>query len=264
MKKLLLLFISLAIVSCGQEQKGKKQSSADAGSENWESIFNGKDLSGWTAKISGYPLGENFNNTFVAEDGVLKANYSEYESFNGEFGHLFFNRLLTSYKLRLKYRFTGEQVKGGPGWAFRNNGAMLHCQDPSTMGIDQDFPVSIEAQFLGGDGETSRTTLNLCTPGTNVVIDNELLTQHCINSISDTFHGDQWVTAEMVVYADSLIHHIVNGDTVLTYTKPQIGGGNVPEGFPLPEGTLLNGGYIALQAESHPCEFKDIEIMVLK
>ncbi|MEE4117120.1 MAG: DUF1080 domain-containing protein [Marinilabiliaceae bacterium] len=264
MNKLLVILISLVLVSCRGGSKVEKNSAAITEGENWESIFNGEDLSGWTPKISGYPYGENYKNTFIAEDGVIKANYSEYETFEGEFGHLFYERSLSSYKLRLKYRFTGEQVKDGPGWAFRNNGAMLHCQDPATMGIDQDFPVSIEAQFLGGDGETPRTTLNLCTPGTNVVINNELLTQHCINSTSETFHGDQWVSAEMVVYADSLIHHIVNGDTVLTYTKPQIGGGSIPEGFPLPDGTALASGYIALQAESHPCEFKDIEIMVLK
>ncbi len=255
MRNLVVLMCLLAI-SCSSQKKETEDS--------WINIFNGKDLSGWTVKISGYPVGENFNNTFVAEDGVLKVNYSEYDTFNGEFGHIFYDQLLTSYKLKLKYRFTGEQVNNGPGWAFRNSGAMLHCQDPISMGIDQDFPVSIEAQFLGGDGETPRTTLNLCTPGTNVVINGELVTQHCINSSSETFHGDQWVSTEMHVYADSIIHHIVNGDTVITYCKPQIGGGSIPEGFPLPEGTPLNSGYISLQAESHSCEFKDIELMIIK
>ena len=252
----LIVVICLLAISCSSQKKENEDS--------WISIFNGKDLSGWTVKISGYPAGENFNNTFVAEDGVLKANYSEYDTFNGEFGHIFYDQLLTSYKLRLKYRFTGDQVKNGPGWAFRNSGAMLHCQDPLSMLIDQDFPVSIEAQFLGGDGNTPRTTLNLCTPGTNVVMDGQLLTQHCISSSSETYHGDQWVSTEMVVYADSIIHHIVNGDTVISYTKPQIGGGSIPEGFPLPDGTPLTGGYISLQAESHNCEFKDIEIMIIK
>lgn len=256
MKTFFITLIALSIISCGNNNSAPEQ--------EWRSIFNGKDLNGWTIKISGYPLGENFNNTFIVEDGVLKADYSGYDTFNGEFGHIFYNELLTSYKLRLKYRFTGEQVNSGPGWAFRNSGAMLHGQDPATMGLDQDFPVSIEAQFLGGDGETPRTTLNLCTPGTNVVMDGELIVRHCTNSTSETYHGDQWVTTEMVVYADSLIHHIVNGDTVLTYTLPQVGGGSIPDDFPLPEGTLINGGYISLQAESHPCEFKDIEIMIIK
>jgi len=256
MKKLLLFILSLALVSCATKTNND--------SEEWTGIFNGKDLDGWTVKISGYELGDNFNNTFIVEEGVLKANYNEYETFDGEFGHIFYKQNLSSYKLRLKYRFTGEQVNNGPGWAFRNSGAMLHCQDPATMGIDQDFPVSIEAQFLGGDGETPRSTLNLCTPGTNVHINNKLVEQHCINSSSETYHGDQWVSTELVVYADSIIHHIVNGDTVMTYTSPQIGGGSIPEGFALPEGTLIKSGFISLQAESHPCEFKDIEILIIK
>ena len=166
--------------------------------------------------------------------------------------------------MRLKYRFTGEQVAGGPGWAYRNSGIMLHSQSPESMLTDQNFPVSIEAQFLGGDGKSERTTLNVCTPGTNVVMNNELITQHCTNSRSKTYHGDVWVSAEVVVYADSLIHHIVEGDTVFTYRKPQIDGDDLPEGFPLSDGTLLDAGYISLQAESHPVDFKDIEILIIK
>jgi hypothetical protein len=232
--------------------------------EEWQSIFNGKNFDGWAIKITGYPVGENFNNTFRAEDGVIRVSYDNYESFSGDFGHIFYNEKLSKYKLRLKYRFTGEQVAGGPGWALRNSGIMLHSQSPESMLTDQDFPVSIEAQFLGGDGKTERTTLNVCTPGTNVVINGELITQHCTNSSSKTYHGDVWVSAEVVVYADSLIHHIVEGDTVITYRKPQIDGNDLPEGFPLPDGTLLDAGYISLQAESHPVEFKDIEIMKIK
>jgi len=243
----------LTLASCSVKQE----------KEEWQSIFNGKNLEGWTVKISGYPVGENYNNTFRVEDGVLKVSYDKYDVFNGEFGHIFYKEELSNYKLRLKYRFTGEQVNGGPGWAFRNSGAMLHCQAPETMGLNQDFPVSIEAQFLGGDGETDRTTLNLCTPGTNVVMNNELITRHCTNSSSETYHGDVWVSTEIVVYADSIIHHIVEGDTVITYGKPQIGGGSLPEDYPLPEGSLIDAGYISLQAESHPVEFKDIEIKKL-
>ena len=140
---------------------------------------------------------------------------------------------------------------------------MFHCQSPESILRDQDFPVSIEAQLLGGDGAAERPTMNVCTPGTNIVIDTTLVTQHCTNSRSKTFHGDVWVTAELVVYGDSIIHHIVNGDTVLTYSKPQIGGGNKPEGYPVPDGTLLRAGYISLQAESHPTEFRKVELLDL-
>ncbi len=257
MRKFIFLLTTFALIlaSCSVNERGN---------EEWQSIFNGENLDGWTIKITGFPIGENYKNTFRVEDGVLKVSYDNYEKFNGEFGHIFYNEKLSKYKLRLKYRFTGEQVAEGPGWAYRNSGVMLHCQSPGSMLTEQDFPVSIEAQFLGGDGKTERTTLNLCTPGTNVIMNDELITRHCTSSSSATYHGDVWVSAEVVVYADSLIHHIVEGDTVITYRKPQIDGSDLPEGFPLPDGTLLNAGYISLQAESHPVEFKNIEILRIK
>jgi hypothetical protein len=234
-------------------------------SEEWIQLFNGKDMEGWTLKMTGYPLNENYNNTFRVEDGKLITRYDQYEQFNGEFGHLFYDTPYSHYKLRVEYRIVGEQVPGGPEWAFKNSGVMFHSQSPESIPLIQDFPVCIEAQFLGGwgEGEGERPTGNLCTPGTNVVIDGELVTQHCINSTSGTYHGEEWVTFELVVRGDSIIHHIVDGDTVLTYSGPQIGGGNVPEGYPDPEGTPVKSGYIALQAESHPFEFRKVELLDL-
>ncbi len=246
----------LLIIACSSPgQKEKKQ--------EWIQLFNGEDLADWTIKIAGHELNENYKNIFRVADGLLKVSYDEYDSFNGEFGHVFYKDKFSDYILRVEYRFIGEQVPGGPGWAFKNSGAMLHCQSPESMDIDQGFPVSIEAQFLGGSGDGDRPTANLCTPGTHVVIDDQLITQHCISSASETFHGNEWVTVEMHVHGDEIIHHVVNGDTVLTYSKPQIGGDNLPEGFPLADGTPLKDGYISLQAESHPIEFRVVELLDL-
>jgi hypothetical protein len=254
-QKLLLLPLLLLLFSC----KNKK---AEEG--KWVSLFNGKDLTGWDIKIKGFPLNVNYKNTFRVEDGLLKVKYDEYDKFNGEYGHIFYNKPFSHYKLRVEYRFTGEQAKGGQSWAYRNSGVMLHSQSAASMLIGQDFPVSIEAQFLGGDGSSKRPTLNVCTPGTNIEINDQIVTQHCTESKSKTYNGDVWVKAEIVVMGDSIIHHIVDSDTVLTYSKPQIGGEGIPEGFPLPEGTHLKSGYICLQAESHPVEFRKIEIMDLE
>ncbi len=234
-----------------------------ATSEQWIPLFNGKNLDGWIIKIKGHPLGENYKNTFRVEDGILKVSYDDYEKFDTSYGHIFYKTPFSSYKMRIEYRFTGEQCPEGPSWAFRNNGIMFHCQSPETMMIDQDFPVSIEAQLLGGDGISERPTMNVCTPGTHIVINDTLITMHCTNSTSKTYHGDVWVTAELVVYGDSIIHHIVNGDTVLTYSKPQVGGSNKPADYPVPDGTLISEGYIALQAESHPTEFRKVELLDL-
>ncbi len=231
--------------------------------ENWIQLFNGKDLTGWDIKIKGSALNENYKNTFRVEDGVMKVSYDQYDTFNNEFGHIFYKEPFSYYRVKIEYRFTGSQVPNGPSWAFRNSGVMLHSQSAASMLIDQDFPVSIEAQFLGGDGASERPTGNVCTPGTHIVMNGNLITQHCTNSTSKTYHGDVWIHAEFVVLGDSIIHHIIEGDTVLTYSKPQVGGTNKPADYPVPDGTLINEGYICLQAESHPVEFRKVEILKL-
>lgn len=253
MKKIFyFLVLASLVVSCNNEK------------ENWIQLFNGEDLTGWEIKIKGSPLGENYRNTFRVENNTLKVCYDQYDKFNAEYGHIYYTTPYSKYKVRVEYRFVGDQCPEGPSWAFRNNGIMFHCQSPESIGLNQDFPVSVEAQLLGGDGISERPTMNVCTPGTNIVIDTILVTQHCTNSKSKTYHGDIWVTAELVVYGDSIIYHIVNGDTVLTYSKPQIGGDNMPEDYPLPDGTPVKEGYIALQAESHPTEFRKVELLVLE
>jgi hypothetical protein len=249
-----ILFL-LVLVAC----QGSKNSTTD---EGWVQLFNGNDIAEWTPKISGYPTGENFANTFRVEDGKLKVVYDGYSAFDQRFGHLFYKDKFGYYLLGVEYRFVGEQVEGGPGWAIRNSGAMLHCQDPHTMGVDQDFPICVEVQFLGGDGENPRTTANLCTPGTNVVMDGELFTKHCTSSTSKTYHGDQWVRVEVLVLGDSLMEHFVEGQSVLRYENPQIGGGQVInyDETVKQDGRLLREGYISLQSESHPIEFRKVEL----
>ena len=220
--------------------------------KQWIQLFNGKDLSDWTVKIRGHEAGVNHNETFSVENGVIKVSYDKYDNFNETFGHVFYKTPFSHYLLRIEYRFLGEQAKGGPSWAFRNSGVMIHGQTPESMAKGQDFPDSIEVQFLGGKGSGVRTTANLCTPGTDVVMDKKLLKRHCTNSSSKTYHGDQWVTVEIEVRGSKSIRHIVEGKTVLEYTQPQ-----------LDNGKLLDGGTISLQSESHPVEFRKVELKKL-
>lgn len=235
-----------------------------AAEDGWVSLFNGKDLTGWTPKITGYDLGDNYGDTFRVEDGLLKVSYENYKAFDRKFGHLHYKRPFSNYRLRLEYRFTGEQCEGGPGWATRNSGIMVHGEDPKLMGKDQDFPTSIEVQLLGGDGENDRTTGNLCTPGTNVVMDNKLVTKHCISAASKTFHGEQWVTSEVQVRGNEVIRHLINGEKVLEYQKPQLDPRDAHAKTLVKDGELmLSGGFISLQSESHPVEFRKIEILVV-
>ena len=232
--------------------------------EQWESLFNGKDLTGWTPKIAGYKVGDNYGNTFRVEDGLLKVSYSEYDTFETRFGHLFYEKPYSNYKLRVEYRFVGEQMPGVGSWAYKNNGVMFHSQSAESMNLDQGFPVSLEAQFLGGnDTISNRPTGNLCTPGLHVMLDDTLLTDHCLNSSSKTVKGEEWVTFELVVEGDEIMHHIVDGDTVMTYSKPVVGGDFLPKNYPIEVGTPVKSGYFALQSESHPIEFRKVEILDL-
>ena len=56
--------------------------------------------------------------------------YDKWTGFNGEFGHIFYKEPFSYYLLAAEYRFVGEQVPGGPAWAIRNNGLMLHMPEP--------------------------------------------------------------------------------------------------------------------------------------
>jgi len=256
--------ISLAaLILCALGLDGTRATAA----EEWISLFNGRDLSGWTPKIKGYDLGVNFSNTFRVQDGVLAVNYDGYDQFNNRFGHLFYKQPFSNYVLRLEYRFVGSQLKDGPGWALRNSGIMLHCQAPGTIGKDQDFPVSLECQLLGGDGQHPRSTCNLCSPGTHVVMNGQLITQHCNDSKSKTYHGEQWVTAEVEVHGNRKIIHRVNGEPVIEYDHPQYDTGDADAKKLLTKGQSdpqIYGGYISLQSESHPVQFRNIVIRELK
>ena len=239
--------------------------------KDWIQLFNGRDLSGWTPKFSHHDLGENYNDTFRVEEGLLKVRYDKWTSWNGDFGHMFYKDPFSYYVIAAEYRFVGDQLAPAAAanlaWAKRNNGLMLFCPDPKTMTKDQSFPISIEMQLLGGLGDGKpRTTANLCTPGTNVWMNGKLHTPHCTNSTSKTYDGDQWVRVEVIVHGAELIRHTIDGQTVLEYSKPEIGGGGADPADPKVkiDGTPLSGGYISIQAETAPTDFRKIELLNLE
>jgi len=254
-----LLPLALGLAAC------RSSDEPTAPGETWIPLFNGKDLSGWTPKIRGFEAGENFADTFRVVDGLLTVAYDGYEDYQDRFGHLFHEGHWSHYRLRVEYRFVGEQVPGGPGWAWRNSGVMVHGQTPQSMTKDQEFPASIEVQFLGGDGTNERHTANLCTPGTNVVFGTELVTRHCTDSSSPTFHGDQWVTVEVEVRGNELVQHWIDGVPVLSYTQPQLDPNDADARRLLDAGQplQLSGGTISLQSESHPIQFRRVELLEL-
>lgn len=270
---LLCLIPAAAHAQAGKKSAASGNRAADRSepgeqtSADWIQLFNGKNLDGWRPKIRHHELGDNYGNTFRVEDGLLKVRYDtdKYEKFAEKFGHLFTDKSYSNYRLRVEYRFVDQQCPGGPGWAIRNSGMMLHCENPETMTIDQDFPASIEYQLLGGDGVKARTTANLCTPGTNVVLDGKLFLPHCTNSKSKTYPGEQWITAEVEVHGAGEFKHILEGEAVLSYSQPQLDerDAHAKKLAAAQGGVMLKGGYIALQSESHPIDFRKVEILIL-
>lgn len=260
MKKLTYLIVLTTLLGCTTNLKNVQQKN------EWTSLFNGKDIKDWNVKIHHHEYNENYANTFRVEDGMIRVNYDGYGDFNDQFGHLYYKTPFANYHLKLKYRFVGQLQKGAPDYTLRNSGVMFHSQDPATMPKEQDWPISVEMQFLGGlsDGRP-RPTGNMCSPGTEIFYQGKLYPDHCLDSKSKTYDGDQWVSAELIVLGDSIVKHIINGDTVLQYSKPQIGGG-VAKGFDTKikvDGKALKSGFIALQSEGQPVDFKDIFIKKL-
>ncbi|GAB3769605.1 DUF1080 domain-containing protein [Spirosoma horti] len=268
---LYIVYIILFTSSLSSAQKA-------ASKEEWVSIFNGKDLTGWDIKIAGRPLNDNYQNTFRVENGIMRVVYDQYKTFDGKYGHIYYKKPYSYYRVRFQYRFLGNQTPEGDSWNVRNSGIMLHSQSAESLSLNQTFPVSLEMQLLGGLGKGERHTGNLCTPGTQVYMNGELHTEHCTDSDSKTYDGDRWVTAEAIVMGDSIIHHLIDGDTVLTYQRPQVGGGFVSQDHDWKAGrfsteaenywikranTPLGSGFLALQAESHPIDFRNIEVLDL-
>ncbi len=220
--------------------------------DGWISLFNGKNLEGWTVKVTGYKVGENPGNLFRVEDGLLTVSYDAFDTFNDEFGHIVTQQAFTNYRFRCEYRFVGDQVPNGPGWAFRNSGIMAHSQSADSMEILQKFPDSLEFQFLGASIDGSpRSTGSFFTVGNVADHNGEVVTKN-VKSKYPALPLNEWVKAEIVVN-DDVIQHIINGEVVMEYTHPRD-----------PDGTPQTTGHIALQAESHGVQFRNIEILPLE
>ncbi len=274
--KILLILIVSGIFSCQSEKKAPIKT---VNNEEWISLFNGKDLSNWTIKFTGEDLNENYKETFIVEDSMIRIKYDNYENFNNKFAHIYYNNPFSYYRLKFDYRFTGKQTEGGSHWNVRNSGVMLHSQSAKSNAYNQNFPVSVELQLLGGlENNEERTTGNVCTPGTAVVMGDTINYNHCIKSNSKTYFGDQWVHVEAIVLGGESMTFIIEQDTVLKFNLPQIGAtepnayykgenwtnwGMNPEDWKNKAGEILTEGYISLQAESHPIDFKNLELLDL-
>jgi hypothetical protein len=232
----------------------------------WRPLFDGKTLAGWTPKVTGYAFGEDPHRFFRAENGAIRVSYDNYPRFTGAFGHLHYKTPFSAYRVRFEYRFSGSAVPGAADWQHSNSGIMLHGQPPETIGRNQEFPVSLEMQLLGAERPKPEPSGNLCTPGTNVVMNGKLETEHCILSTSPVLPNHRWIRAEAEVTRDGHVTHFIKGQPVLRYSAPQYDPTDA-DAKPLiaaAGGRLaVTGGYLSLQAEGHPVEFRNIEIREL-
>lgn len=252
----LLTLLTLFVVQTDAPADWRSAPPAD-----WQVIFNGRNLDGWVVKLAHHDAGDNYADTFRVENGAIRVMYDKYGDFGARFGHLFYEQELSHYVLALEYRFFGDQAKGGPGYARLNSGVMVHSQAPATILKHQDWPISVEAQFLAG----GRTTMNVCTPGTEIFMKGAMVKAHCTNSSSRIYGNDEWVAVEVEVLGSERVRHLLDGQTVLQYETPSIGGG-VANGFDpaiKKDGTILERGYIGLQAESQPVEFRNVRLLNL-
>ncbi len=237
--------------------------------EAWEPLFDGKTLDGWTPKIRDVPLGENYRDTFGVRDGAIVVSYDKYDQFGERFGHLFHERpLMGAYRLRLEYRFLVDHPADTPAWAIANSGVMIFGQDPTGMAVGDRFPVSVEAQLLGPAPGQERFNGNMCSPGTNVVMNGKLETTHCINSKTPAGPNGVWTQFEIEVAADGTVTQKINGVPTIVYSDVQLDPeGKMANSKPLVAaagGVLkLAGGTISLQSEGNPIEFRKIEVLKL-
>lgn len=260
-------FACVLIIVMSTSYTGCMTAKKNAGTQEWVQLFNGKDIKDWIVKIHHHEVGEDPANTFRVEDEIIKVRYNKYDSFNQQYGHLYYKKPFSYYHLKFEYQITGEWRKDAPSYTIRNSGVMIHSQDPKTILKEQDWPISVEFQLLSGlDDGKPRPTGNMCSPGTDVVYKGKIDPRHCIESNSKTYPVNEWVKAEIIVLGDSLVTHIINGDTVLQYSKPQIGGGVAHNYDPAikQDGKLLSEGFIALQSEGQPVDFRKIEILDLE
>ena len=120
LSQLLAIFLLLLLFySCGKSESKTTVKSTEA---EWETIFNGKNLEGWTAKLQHHESGDNYANTFLVVDGIIQVNYDGYERFDERYGHLFYKKPYSSFHLKFDYRFTDQWMEDAPSYTYRNSG----------------------------------------------------------------------------------------------------------------------------------------------
>jgi hypothetical protein len=257
--------LSLGLLAALAACSHKPQVLVPAPAGNWISLFNGRNLDGWAVKIAGQDFNDNYRDTFRVEDGLLKVSYRQYDKFGGRFGSLFYQKKFSHYWIRAEYRFVGSLAPGAPRWAFKNSGLQLHSQAPETMRKEQEWPVSVEFDIVGGRMVGSRPTGDVCRNGTNVSVNGVPLQDQCSKVGEVTIRDDAWTTALAEVDGGRRVRQIVNGALVVEYADLKLDETNADARRleSLGADNALTSGYISIQSNGHPIEFRRIEVLPL-
>jgi hypothetical protein len=254
MKHLTLLLTPLLLLSLSCNTN---KNTTEKNTQNWVALFNGKNLDNWIPKIAGYKLGENFGNTFRVENGILSTRYDAYDNFKNRFGALYYNKKFSNFRLRVEYRFVGDTVAGAPSWGYQDGGIQYYCQAPQTMDINQPFPVCLEYNLLG-----TRPSGEICANGIYVLVGGKRNEDYCTPPVVQVVPPkDQWSTAEIDVRNGKMTQY-VNGVPVISFSNPRYDSTKaIAKQFITPGNDMVQDGYISLQSNSHPMDFRKIEIM---
>jgi hypothetical protein len=226
-------------------------------------IFNGQDLTGWVPLIKKSAFNVNYQNTFRADPAnqIIRVTYEDYPDtdFDGRYGMLYYDKYLTDYRVRLTYRFREPQAQNPSQWGKNNTGLMLFGIDPRDVMGDPDFPPAIEIQLLGTPSTGGTNNANLCQPGgmwvSKLFGENNGSGNGCKASKSGPAPtAGEWVTIEAEV--------LVSGETKI-YQHPETITPVLSISGPMYNNQPVLGGYMAIQSESQPVEFKDIELKEL-
>lgn len=227
---------------------GAKNESAVTASTASIALFNGKDLSGWTAIGKGVSADEAAKTWGVANGVITDTGKPN--------GYLRTTKRYANYRLVVEWRWPNSASLDANGQPKpRNSGVILHMQ-----GEDAVWPKSIEAQLREGDAgdfwviggvETNEHTASrakaVAAAGDDAAAKKKAATSRRLikNNPSSEKPGGEWNRYEIVCRGDTITLSI-NGVEQNRVT-----------------GVTVNEGHICLQAEGSPVEFRNIVLTPL-
>lgn len=136
-----LVFVALVVFVLNFPEVGN---SAENGS-NWITLFNGKNLDGWSIQLRDQDKNEDPNHLVQVDHGVLHFYKDAQAGSEQPFGYLATAKEYSSYRLRLEYKW-GEKKFAPRTGSVRDSGLLYHV-----TATDKVWPDSVEYQIQEND-----------------------------------------------------------------------------------------------------------------